>query len=197
MTFGVKCSPFLLAAVIRLLVEKYINRYKRACEMLNKIYVEDLINSTSDTTEALQLGEEMIHILSEAVMNLHRWATNSTTLHEAWKRANINCNYRETSEESGVPLKILGIIRDNVNDNLNFDIKQFEKLNNLVKVTKRVILSACGEEKVPQQLWRLGRIIEIHKGRDGKVRSATIKTSTGIMKRPVQLLYNLEIVNNE
>ncbi|GFX38765.1 integrase catalytic domain-containing protein [Trichonephila clavipes] len=43
-----------------------------------------------------------------------------------------------------------------------------------------------GEEKVPGQLWRLGKIIEIHKGRDGKVRSATIKTSTGIMKRPVQ-----------
>ncbi|GFY37533.1 integrase catalytic domain-containing protein [Trichonephila inaurata madagascariensis] len=53
---------------------------------------------------------------------------------------------------------------------------------------------AC-EEKVPRQLWRLGKIIEIQKGREGKVRSATIKTSTGIMKRPVQLLYNLEIVN--
>ncbi|GFX92035.1 legumain [Trichonephila clavipes] len=34
------------------------------------------------------------------------------------------------------------------------------------------------EEKVPRQLWRLGRIIEIHKGRDSKVRSATIKTLT-------------------
>ncbi|GFQ86184.1 integrase catalytic domain-containing protein [Trichonephila clavata] len=398
-TFGVKCSPFLLAAVIRLHVEKYVNKYKRAREMLNELYVDDLINSTSDTTEALQLSEDMIYILSEAGMNLRRWATNSTALHEAWKRVNVDC--RETSEESGVPLKILGIIWDNVNDNLSIDIKQFEKLSKLVKVTKRVILSACGmlfdpigimnpfairmkillqtmwesgiswdecvpsdikatflewtneieilkqfktprlyfsdlnweapllnlhsytnldkvvritsyvlrftnnckhdskkitgnltvdelfnaekywvrcvqqtdfkieyeevkqrksisrnsklfslnpvmsedgllclggrlqksdfnfyekhplilssksrfsqllimrehqrlhhagEEKVPRQLWRLGRIIEIHKGRDGKVRSATIKTSTGIIKRPVQLLYNLEIVPNE
>ncbi|GFS53543.1 DUF1758 domain-containing protein [Trichonephila clavipes] len=63
-------------------------------------------------------------------------------LHEAWKRANIDC--RETSQVSGVPLKILGIIWDNVNDNLKIDIKQFEKLNNLVKVTKRVVLSASG-----------------------------------------------------
>ncbi|GFX27388.1 integrase catalytic domain-containing protein [Trichonephila clavipes] len=38
--------------------------------------------------------------------------------------------------------------------------------------------SSKGEEKVPRQLWRLGKIIEIHKGRDGKVRSAPIKTST-------------------
>ncbi|GFR19592.1 integrase catalytic domain-containing protein [Trichonephila clavata] len=141
-TFGVKCSPFLLAAVIRLHVEKYVNKYKRACEMLNELYVDDLINSTSDTTEALPLSEDMIHILSEAGMNLRRWATNSTALHEAWKRVNVDC--RETSEESGVPLKILGIIWDNVNDNLSIDIKQFEKLSKLVKVTKRVILSACG-----------------------------------------------------
>ncbi|GFY40081.1 integrase catalytic domain-containing protein [Trichonephila inaurata madagascariensis] len=53
------------------------------------------------------------------------------------------------------------------------------------------------EEKVPRQLWRLRRIIEIHKERDSKVRSATIKASTGIMKCPVQLLYNFEIVNKE
>ncbi|GFX86416.1 legumain [Trichonephila clavipes] len=62
-TFGVKCSPFLLAAVIRLHIVKYINKFKRACEMLNELYVDDLINSTSDATEALQLSEEMIHVL--------------------------------------------------------------------------------------------------------------------------------------
>ncbi|GFY38820.1 hypothetical protein TNIN_64771 [Trichonephila inaurata madagascariensis] len=93
--------------------------------MLNKLYVDDLINSTSDTTEALELSEEMIHILGEVGMNLRTWATNSTTLHETLKHANIDC--QKTSEESGVPLKILGIIWDNVNDNLNFDIRQFEK----------------------------------------------------------------------
>ncbi|GFU12380.1 DUF1758 domain-containing protein [Trichonephila clavipes] len=141
-TFGVKCSPFLLAAVIRLHVEKYINKYKEACEMLNELHVDDLINSTSDTTEALQLSEEMIHILGEAGMNFTRWATNSTTLHEAWKLANIDC--REISQESGVPLKTLGKFWDKANHYLKFDIKQFEKLNNLVKETKRVILSARG-----------------------------------------------------
>ncbi|GFU59504.1 DUF1758 domain-containing protein [Trichonephila clavipes] len=104
--------------------------------------VNDLINNTSDETEAVQLSEKRNHILSEAVMNLRRWATNSNTLHEAWKRVNIDC--RETSQESGVPLKILGIICDSVNDNVKFYIKRFEKFNILVKVTKRVILSASG-----------------------------------------------------
>ncbi|GBM46537.1 hypothetical protein AVEN_17925-1 [Araneus ventricosus] len=141
-TFGVKCSPFLLAAIIRLHLEKYEKKYAKACEMLNELYVDDLINGTSDITEAIQLSSEMIYILSEASMNLRRWATNSPILNEVWKRANVDC--RETSEELGVPLKILGIIWDNMNDNLTFDIKQFEKLRNLEVVTKRIILSTQG-----------------------------------------------------
>ncbi|GBM42805.1 hypothetical protein AVEN_228580-1 [Araneus ventricosus] len=75
-------------------------------------------------------------------MNLRRWATNSPILNEAWKCANVDC--RETSEEIGVPFKILGIIWDNVNDNFTFDIKQCEKLRNLVIVRKRIILSTHG-----------------------------------------------------
>ncbi|GFT44831.1 integrase catalytic domain-containing protein [Trichonephila clavipes] len=77
--------------------------------MLNEFYVDDVINSTSDTTETLQLSEEIIHLFNEAGMNLRRWATNSITLHDAWKRASIDC--REAPEESGVPLKIAGNLK--------------------------------------------------------------------------------------
>ncbi|GFQ93848.1 integrase_H2C2 domain-containing protein [Trichonephila clavata] len=143
-TFGVKCSPFLLVAVIRLHVEKYVNKYKRECELLNELYVDDLINSTSDTTEALQLSEDMIHILSEA-------ATSSTTSHEAWKHEKCLICRR---------FKVMRRFPDNCGD-----------LERLLRSTRDEIY--------------------------GKVRSATIKTSTGIIKRPVQLLYNLEIVSNE
>ncbi|GFR06975.1 integrase_H2C2 domain-containing protein [Trichonephila clavata] len=75
--------------------------------MLNELYVDDLINSTTDITDALQLSEDMIHILSEAGMNLHRWATNSPTLHEAWKRANmefpgnIQCTIKNSCNNMG------------------------------------------------------------------------------------------------
>ncbi|GBN02759.1 hypothetical protein AVEN_65561-1, partial [Araneus ventricosus] len=74
------------------------------------------------------------------------------------------------------------------NFNKNVNVKTEFNVNNIVLL---------GEEKVPRQLWRLGKIIDVHKGRDGKVRSATIKTATGMMKRPIQLLYNLEIMSKE
>ncbi|GFQ81075.1 integrase catalytic domain-containing protein [Trichonephila clavata] len=96
----------------------------------------------SITSARIQIPSKFIRNKIGELMNLRRWATNSITLHEAWKRVNVDC--REPSEEAGVPLKILGIIWDNVNDNLSIDIKRFEKLSKLVKITKRVILSACG-----------------------------------------------------
>ncbi|GBO18127.1 hypothetical protein AVEN_72965-1 [Araneus ventricosus] len=42
-------------------------------------------------------------------------------------------------------------------------------------------------------LWKLGVIKEIFIGRDNNVRSCLIKTSKGLFKKPIQLLYPLEI----
>ncbi|GFR22571.1 integrase_H2C2 domain-containing protein [Trichonephila clavata] len=140
-TFGVKCSSFLLAAVIKLHLEKYVST--KAYEMLIELYVDDLINSTFDITEALQLIEDMIHKLSEGWgVNFVRMGYKFYYFTRGYESANMDC--WETSEESDVPLKVHEIIWDNVNDNLNIDIKELEKLNKLVKITKRVILSTCG-----------------------------------------------------
>ncbi|GFW66824.1 integrase catalytic domain-containing protein [Trichonephila clavipes] len=48
------------------------------------------------------------------------------------------------------------------NLNKNVNVKTQFNVNDIV----------LGEEKVNQQLWRLGKIIEIHKGRDGKPKQA-------------------------
>lgn len=44
--------------------------------------------------------------------------------------------------------------------------------------------------------WLLARVLELYPGRDGYVRVARLKTSSGEMLRPVQRLYNLEIQND-
>ena len=49
------------------------------------------------------------------------------------------------------------------------------------------------EDKVPKHLWKCGRITELYYGRDSKVRSCALQTSSGLIKRPVQLLYKLEL----
>lgn len=45
--------------------------------------------------------------------------------------------------------------------------------------------------------WPLGRVVELIPGKDGKVRVARIKTNRGILTRPLQRLYPLEIPNQE
>ena len=41
------------------------------------------------------------------------------------------------------------------------------------------------EDNLPPTCWLLARVVELHPGRDGLVRVATVKTKSGIYKRPV------------
>lgn len=56
-------------------------------------------------------------------------------------------------------------------------------------------VALIGEDNTPRQSWRLGRIEELFPGRDGLVRSCAVRTSSGtVLRRPIQLLYPLEII---
>ena len=54
------------------------------------------------------------------------------------------------------------------------------------------------DERLPRGLWKLGRIQEVMKGRDGQVRGATVRMANRdrqqvLLHRPIQLLYPLEV----
>lgn len=66
------------------------------------------------------------------------------------------------------------------------------KVSNLFEVDDVVLVH---DHRFPRNMWTMGKVTEIYPGRDGKVRSCLIKTSRGNLRRPVQLLYNLEISN--
>lgn len=50
-----------------------------------------------------------------------------------------------------------------------------------------------GDERFPRNIWTIARVNQVFYGRDGKIRSCQVKTPTGNIRRPVQLLYNLEL----
>ncbi|XP_045463807.1 uncharacterized protein LOC123673366 [Harmonia axyridis] len=56
-----------------------------------------------------------------------------------------------------------------------------ERCNDLLKIG---VLVLCKEDGLPPLKWRIGRVIEIHPGKDNIIRAVTIKTATGIFKRP-------------
>ena len=55
---------------------------------------------------------------------------------------------------------------------------------------------------LPRGLWRLGKIEEVMKGRDGRIRGVTVKMANkdgkqSLLNRPIQLLYPLEVKCHE
>lgn len=64
-----------------------------------------------------------------------------------------------------------------------------ERTNENVKVGAMVLI----REITPPLQWRLGRITEIHPGNDGLVRTVTIRTQTGVIKRTLPKICILPI----
>ena len=53
------------------------------------------------------------------------------------------------------------------------------------------------EDNVKRGNWPLGLVEKVHKGSDNLIRTVTLKTKSGIRRRPVQKLYLLEEVQTE
>ncbi|XP_059221377.1 uncharacterized protein LOC131995995 [Stomoxys calcitrans] len=62
-----------------------------------------------------------------------------------------------------------------------------------VKVGQMVIVK---DEATAPGRWPLGNVEEVNKGKDEKVRVATVKVQNGCLKRPIQKLCPLEIFGN-
>jgi uncharacterized protein DUF5641 len=70
--------------------------------------------------------------------------------------------------------------------------KSKEKAGTKPEVGNVVFVEADNKKRC---LWPIGRIMELYPGKDGKIRVAKVKTTTGIFIRPLQRLYHLEFSN--
>lgn len=64
------------------------------------------------------------------------------------------------------------------------------KMSPVFKVNDVVLIR---EDKIKRCNWKTGRIRKLFPGRDGKVRSCEVQLPNGVIKRPVDRLYNLEV----
>ena len=56
-------------------------------------------------------------------------------------------------------------------------------------------LVLIADERVHCGQWPLGRVLEVHAGRDGFIRSVKVATKSSILTRPISKLYFLEQEN--
>ena len=83
-----------------------------------------------------------------------------------------------------------------------WDIWSKDYLRNLPPTSKKFFLRGniepgavvlIKEDNVPRLEWPLGIVEKVFPGKDGRVRSVSLRTRKGIVERPIQLLYDLEL----
>ncbi|GFW60031.1 integrase catalytic domain-containing protein [Trichonephila clavipes] len=171
--FGLRPSPYLLAATLKHHFKKYREQYPHTFELLNSsIYVDDLICGQNDVPDALRTTLECLQIFSDAGMLLRKWRSNSKQLNLLWQQEGVKTESSETSAiDLRPPTKVLGLAWDPENDLIYFDPKDLLKFMSRRGESKRFILSVVGHIFDPigilgpfviklkcllQELWTLG-----------------------------------------
>ncbi|GFR00909.1 integrase catalytic domain-containing protein [Trichonephila clavata] len=143
--FGISSSPFLLSATIKHHLKKYSEKYTDTVNFLNEnIYVDDILGSQPLVNQALTITLEAIKIFEDASIPLHKWQTNSKSLHKTWEDNGVisDENPLATFDKDNLPYKVLGIAWNSREDFLYFDIKGlFDFVSKRID-TKRFILQA-------------------------------------------------------
>ena len=86
--FGVSSSPFLLNATIKHHLEKFASSHPRlVSDILQSIYVDDIVFGASDEDSAYELYASSKEMLKKGSFNLRKFATNSLPLQERINQA--------------------------------------------------------------------------------------------------------------
>ncbi|GFR28152.1 integrase catalytic domain-containing protein [Trichonephila clavata] len=127
--FGLRPSPYLLAATLKHHFKKYKEQYPHTFDLLNSsIYVDDFICGRNDVTDALRTTLECLQIFSDASMLLRKWRTNSKQLDLLWQQEGVETEFSETSAtDLKPPIKVLGLAWDSEKDLIYFDPKDLLK----------------------------------------------------------------------
>ncbi|GFX55003.1 integrase catalytic domain-containing protein [Trichonephila clavipes] len=97
--------------------------------------------------KALTITLEATKIFKDASISLHKWQTNSKSLHKAWQNKGVISDenpHFETFEKDNLPYKVLGIAWNSREDFLYFDIKELIDFVSKRIDTKRFILQVLG-----------------------------------------------------
>ncbi len=157
-TFGIKCSPFLLSGTILhhllLCPPSFVVK-----ELSKNLYVDDFLSGADTEAEVQQLYTEANRVMKSAGMELAKWTSNESSLLGGSTSGNgLTSQY----------VKVLGVSWDPDNDQFSFVAT---KLPSQIKCTKRVVLSLIARVFDPlgfvlpftmsarflfQDVWRLG-----------------------------------------
>ena len=88
---GLTCSPFMLQAVIRKLLEDCEEDFPEAVKMIaNQLFVDDLLGCARDTGTAKQIVNDTLEIFERAKMKIRKFVTNDPELQNHFESLGIS-----------------------------------------------------------------------------------------------------------
>ncbi|GFV89526.1 uncharacterized protein TNCV_4153411 [Trichonephila clavipes] len=143
--FGVKSSPFLLAATIKHHLKKYVDIFPDTFNHLNQsLYVDDFLCGNVSVQAALTTCIESKQILEDASMDLRKWRTNSSELNQRLKNLNFEVDEHKGSLNTLIASKVLGVGWNEKSDTFYFDSSYLGTFLSKRINTKRYLLQAAG-----------------------------------------------------
>ncbi|GFU91793.1 uncharacterized protein TNCV_3191801 [Trichonephila clavipes] len=143
--FGVKSSPFLLAATIKHHLKKYVDIFPDTFNHLNQsLYVDDFLCGNVSVQAALTTCIESKQILEDASMDLRKWRTNSSELNQRLKNLNFEVDEHKESLNTLIASKVLGVGWNKKSDTFYFDSSDLGTFLSKRINTKRYLLQAAG-----------------------------------------------------
>ncbi|XP_048770094.2 uncharacterized protein LOC125676243 [Ostrea edulis] len=130
--FGATCSPFILGATLLKHFDR--NPCETSMELLESLYVDNVLTSFPDQSTLLKFYKDSRVLLQNGGFNLRSWNSNNHTLRELAKEENV----LDTDEQ----IKILGMRWDCETDYLKFPqlkLKTYPEGEN-GEITKREVL---------------------------------------------------------
>ena len=126
--FGLNASPFILNATLRHHFSNYV-KDKDLHKMLDKaFYVDDLVTSFSTATEAKSVQNEVVKVLEDAGMSLHKWHSNSAEVNQHLQISEPKEHVMVLGMKWNTPRDQMCINLDKVKDNLDHGATKRELL---------------------------------------------------------------------
>ncbi|GFX52564.1 uncharacterized protein TNCV_4325801 [Trichonephila clavipes] len=143
--FGVKSSPFLLAATIKHHLKKYVDVFPDTFNHLNQsLYVGDFLCGNVSVQAALTTCIESKQILEDASIDLRKWRTNSSELNQRLKNLNFEVDEHKESLNTLIASKVLGVGWNEKSDTFYFDSSDLGTFLSKRINTKIYLLQAAG-----------------------------------------------------
>ncbi|XP_062538335.1 uncharacterized protein LOC134206621 [Armigeres subalbatus] len=143
MTFGACCSPSCAQYIKNMNAEKHAAKHPRAVEsIVNRHYVDDMLDSVETEEEAIQLAKEVRFIHAQAGFEIRNWLSNSSTVLHTLNQREASLKSLNVGSELGTE-KVLGMWWCTKSDNFTYKLSSkhaAELLAGERKPTKREFL---------------------------------------------------------